>query len=73
MKPAFDASRLDWSKGQGLLPAIVQHWQDGRVLMLGYMNRAALEITQRTGDVTFFSRSRQQLWTRGKLRATGSN
>lgn len=58
---------LDWEKAEsGLLPAIVQHADDGRVLMLGYMNREALEQTRRTGLVTFFSRSRQTLWTKGE-------
>ena len=57
---------LDWDKGDGLLPAIVQHAFDGRVLMLGYMNRDALQHTQASGRVTFFSRSRQALWTKGE-------
>jgi phosphoribosyl-AMP cyclohydrolase / phosphoribosyl-ATP pyrophosphohydrolase len=57
---------LDWDKGQGLLPAIVQHAIDGSVLMLGYMNRAALAATQASGRVTFFSRSKQRLWTKGE-------
>jgi phosphoribosyl-ATP pyrophosphohydrolase/phosphoribosyl-AMP cyclohydrolase len=50
----------------GLVPAIVQHAHTGEVLMLGYMNEAALTATQTTGLVTFFSRSRQQLWTKGE-------
>ena len=58
--------RLDWDKGDGLLPAIVQHAVDGRVLMLGYMNEAALRRTLTDGRVTFFSRSRNQLWTKGE-------
>jgi phosphoribosyl-AMP cyclohydrolase / phosphoribosyl-ATP pyrophosphohydrolase len=57
---------LDWDKGQGLLPAIVQDHVDGAVLMLGYMNRAALAATQASGRVTFFSRSKQRLWTKGE-------
>ena len=57
---------LDWDKGEGLLPAIVQHAGTGAVLMLGYMNRAALGRTLAEGRVTFFSRSRQQLWTKGE-------
>lgn len=56
----------DWDKGDGLLPAIVQHWRSGEVLMLGYMNREALELTRTTGKVTFFSRSKQRLWTKGE-------
>jgi phosphoribosyl-AMP cyclohydrolase / phosphoribosyl-ATP pyrophosphohydrolase len=59
-------TRLDWDKGDGLLPAIVQHAVDGRVLMLGYMNEAALRRTLNGGRVTFFSRSRNQLWTKGE-------
>ncbi|WP_254063415.1 bifunctional phosphoribosyl-AMP cyclohydrolase/phosphoribosyl-ATP diphosphatase HisIE [Rhodanobacter sp. L36] len=61
-----DTSRLDWAKGDGLLPVIVQHWQNGEVLMLGYMNAQALATTQATGHVTFFSRSKQRLWTKGE-------
>src|SRR5471030_856676 len=61
-----DPSRLDWAKGEGLLPAIVQHWLSGEVLMLGYMNAAALAHTQGTGQVTFYSRSKQRLWTKGE-------
>lgn len=50
----------------GLVPAIVQHAHTGEVLMLGYMNETALATTQTTGNVTFFSRSRNQLWTKGE-------
>jgi phosphoribosyl-ATP pyrophosphohydrolase/phosphoribosyl-AMP cyclohydrolase len=57
---------LDWAKGDSLLPAIVQHWQSGEVLMLGYMNAEALAHTQASGHVTFFSRSKQRLWTKGE-------
>lgn len=57
---------LDWNKGDGLLPAIVQDVADGRVLMLGYMNAEALETTRQSGRVTFFSRSTQRLWTKGE-------
>ena len=62
----LDADRLDWAKGGGLLPAIVQDAATGSVLMLGYMNREAFEATQRTGRVTFFSRSRGALWVKGE-------
>ena len=62
----LNLARLDWDKGDGLLPAIVQHAVDGRVLMLGYMNEAALRRTLTDGRVTFFSRSRNQLWTKGE-------
>lgn len=57
---------LAWGKQEGLLPAIVQDAATQRVLMLGYMNREALRITLDTGRVTFFSRSRQRLWTKGE-------
>jgi len=50
----------------GLLPAIVQDAQTLKVLMLGYMNQEALEKTQSSGKVTFFSRSKQRLWTKGE-------
>jgi len=63
---AFDAAKLDWGKGDGLLPAVIQHWRSGAVLMLGYMNEAALEQTRRSGKVTFWSRSKQRLWTKGE-------
>jgi phosphoribosyl-AMP cyclohydrolase / phosphoribosyl-ATP pyrophosphohydrolase len=62
----LDPSRLDWAKGDGLLPVIVQHWLTGEVLMLGYMSAEALVATQESGHVTFFSRSKQRLWTKGE-------
>lgn len=61
-----DPNRLNWAKGNGLLPAIVQHWHSGEVLMLGYMNAAALAQTQAARRVTFYSRSRRRLWTKGE-------
>ncbi|GAB3785502.1 bifunctional phosphoribosyl-AMP cyclohydrolase/phosphoribosyl-ATP diphosphatase HisIE [Dyella agri] len=61
-----DLSRLDWPKGDGLLPVVVQHWLTGEVLMLGYMNAEALAATQATGKVTFWSRSKQRLWMKGE-------
>jgi len=57
---------LDWSKGNGLLPTIVQDARSGAVLMLGYMNAEALARTQQGGKVTFYSRSKQRLWTKGE-------
>lgn len=57
---------LDWSKTSGLLPLIVQHAHDGRVLMLGYMNRDALALTHETGEVHFWSRSKQRIWRKGE-------
>jgi phosphoribosyl-ATP pyrophosphohydrolase/phosphoribosyl-AMP cyclohydrolase len=61
-----DLSGLDFSKGDGLLPAIIQHAESGAVLMLGYMNAEALRLTQTRGRVVFFSRSRQTLWEKGE-------
>ncbi|MEO5829597.1 MAG: bifunctional phosphoribosyl-AMP cyclohydrolase/phosphoribosyl-ATP diphosphatase HisIE [Rhodanobacter sp.] len=61
-----DTGRLDWAKGDGLLPAIVQHHRTGEVLMLGYMNVEALAQTEASGHVTFYSRSKQRLWTKGE-------
>ena len=59
--------KLDFSKNpEGLIPAIIQDAQTQKVLMLGYMNEAALEQTQETGQVTFYSRSKQRLWTKGE-------
>lgn len=57
---------LAWDKQGGLLPAIVQDAASRRVLMLGYMDRAALDATLATRRVTFFSRSRQRLWMKGE-------
>ena len=57
---------LDWGKGNGLLPAVVQDSRSGKVLMLGYMNADALKATLDTRRVTFFSRSKQRLWTKGE-------
>jgi phosphoribosyl-AMP cyclohydrolase len=57
---------LDFEKDNGLIPAIVQDEKNGEVLMLGFMNREALAKTQETGYVTFYSRSRKTLWTKGE-------
>jgi len=62
----LDWNKLDWNKGGGLLPAIVQDARSGAVLMLGYMNAEALARTQQGGKVTFYSRSKQRLWTKGE-------
>lgn len=58
--------QLDWTKQNGLLPAIVQDADTGQVLMLGYMNAEALQESLRSRQVTFFSRSRNRLWTKGE-------
>ncbi len=57
---------LAWAKMDGLLPAIVQDADTGQVLMLGYMDRAALEATLASGFATFFSRSKHRLWQKGE-------
>ena len=57
---------LDWSKNDGLIPAIVQDARSGQVLMFAYMNREALRMTLADKRVTFFSRSRSRLWTKGE-------
>jgi phosphoribosyl-AMP cyclohydrolase len=57
---------IDFDKMQGLAPAIVQDAANGELLMLGFMNREALDVTLRTGFVTFYSRTRQKLWTKGE-------
>jgi phosphoribosyl-ATP pyrophosphohydrolase/phosphoribosyl-AMP cyclohydrolase len=58
--------RLDWDKQAGLMPAVVQDAVTLRVLMLGYMDRAAVQATFDSGHVTFYSRSKQRLWTKGE-------
>lgn len=57
---------LDWTKGDGLLPAVVQDVDTLQVLMLGYVNQASLQATLEHGHMTFFSRGRQRLWTKGE-------
>jgi phosphoribosyl-ATP pyrophosphohydrolase/phosphoribosyl-AMP cyclohydrolase len=57
---------IDFDKMQGLAPAIIQDAGTGELLMLGFMNRQALETTLRTRYVTFYSRTRQTLWTKGE-------
>lgn len=61
-----DIEQLEWDKMEGLLPAVVQDAFDGRVLMQAYMNPAALAHSLDSGRATFWSRSRQQLWTKGE-------
>ncbi len=57
---------IDFDKMQGLAPAIVQDADNGEILMLGFMNREAFAATLGSGYVTFFSRTRNQLWTKGE-------
>jgi len=59
-------AQLDWEKTDGLMPVVVQHAVSGEVLMLGYMNQDALAKTIDGGKVTFFSRTKQRLWTKGE-------
>ena len=61
-----DSLKPDFDKGNGLLPVIVQDAVTHKVLMLGYMNAEALEKTQKEGKVTFWSRSKERLWTKGE-------
>jgi len=61
-----DIDAIDWNKGDGLVPAIVQHASSGSVLMLGYMNRDALSATLERGRVVFYSRSKRRLWEKGE-------
>ncbi|WP_194090197.1 bifunctional phosphoribosyl-AMP cyclohydrolase/phosphoribosyl-ATP diphosphatase HisIE [Vibrio hibernica] len=70
---AFQASdyealtgRINWEKVEGLVPVVVQDFQSSQVLMLGYMNQDALQKTAQTGLVTFYSRTKQRLWTKGE-------
>lgn len=63
---ALDTATLDWDKVDGLMPVIVQDAVTLRVLMLGYMDREALETSRDSGKVTFFSRTRKRLWTKGE-------
>ena len=62
-------AQLDWQKVDGLMPAIIQDSLSGEVLMLGYMNQEALTTTQALGKVTFYSRTKQRLWTKGESSA----
>ena len=57
---------MNFSKLDGLIPAVVQDAASGEVLMVGFMNEEAWDVTRRTGFVTFFSRTRQALWTKGE-------
>ena len=57
---------MDFEKLNGLIPVVIQDWESLQVLMLGFMNRQAYEQTRREGYVTFYSRSKQQLWTKGE-------
>jgi phosphoribosyl-ATP pyrophosphohydrolase/phosphoribosyl-AMP cyclohydrolase len=66
MSTALDISSIDFKKGDGLVPAIVQDADSGAVLMMAYMNREALEQTLARKRAVFFSRSKQRLWEKGE-------
>jgi phosphoribosyl-AMP cyclohydrolase len=59
------AVALDFEKGNGILPAIVQDYKSGKVLMLAFMNREAWQLTLQTGEAHYWSRSRRELWHKG--------
>ena len=64
--PDINLNEIDWDKGRGLVPTIVQNIDNGQILMLAYMDRAALAQTFKSKKVTFFSRSKNRLWTKGE-------
>ena len=64
--PDINLDKVDWDKGQGLVPAIVQNIDNGQILMLAYMDSAALAQTISSKKVTFFSRSKNRLWIKGE-------
>ncbi|HVB37213.1 MAG TPA: phosphoribosyl-AMP cyclohydrolase [Vicinamibacterales bacterium] len=57
---------MDFSKLDGLIPAVIQDEESGEVLMVGFMNQEALDLTRQTGFATFFSRTRNKLWMKGE-------
>lgn len=59
-------AQLDWEKVDNLMPVVIQNAISGDVLMLGYMNKEALNVTLKSGNVTFYSRTKQRLWTKGE-------
>jgi phosphoribosyl-ATP pyrophosphohydrolase/phosphoribosyl-AMP cyclohydrolase len=66
MSLSFDPNSVDFQKSEGLVPTIVQDYATEKVLMLGYLNREALDKTLEEGIVTFYSRSKNRLWTKGE-------
>lgn len=66
MRILEEIKQVDFDKNSGLIPAIIQDAQTAKVLMMGYMNEEALSLTLSTKKVTFFSRSKQRLWTKGE-------
>ena len=69
--PDINLNEIDWDKGQGLVPTIVQNIDNGQILMLAYMDRAALAQTFKSKKVTFFSRSKTGFGPREKHRVIG--
>ncbi|MCT8262352.1 bifunctional phosphoribosyl-AMP cyclohydrolase/phosphoribosyl-ATP diphosphatase HisIE [Proteus terrae] len=59
-------AQLDWEKVDNLMPVVIQNAISGDVLMLGYMNKEALNVTLESGNITFYSRTKQRLWTKGE-------
>ncbi len=57
---------LNFDKSNGLIPAVIQDSKTNRILMLGYMDQMALDETRKSGRVTFYSRTKQRLWTKGE-------
>lgn len=66
MRQLTDIAQIDFNKMSGLIPAIIQDAETQNVLMLGYMNEEAIAKTKETGKVTFFSRTKNRLWTKGE-------
>ena len=66
MREETSNDKIDFIKGDGLVPVIIQHYKTNTVLMLGYMNEEALQKTKEIGKATFFSRSKKRLWTKGE-------
>lgn len=71
MDRPLDPEKLNWEKMGGLVPTVVQDHRTGRVLMLAFMNTDALEKSLSTGLATFWSRTRQELWTKGETSGNG--
>ena len=63
----INIKKINWEKGDGLIPAIIQNSSTGLVLMLGYMNQEALKKTLQTGFVWFYSRTKKRLWMKGEV------
>lgn len=57
---------IDFTKGNGLIPVIIQDYKDGEVLMLGYMNSEAFDLTVKSGQVHYWSRSKKRIWLKGE-------